>query len=90
VSGMVKTNEGHVFVLAQKWHTYILAVGLSPLLTGKGFDVYTNMHTLQANAELKKARLKRYRLKEDGFYCVYVTLSQTGDIPCFSLFLTRG
>ena len=54
---------------SQGWPEEIWAVSLSPLLTGKGLQVYSSMPSNQANdyEELKKAILKRYQLTEEGF-----------------------
>ena len=45
------------------------AVSLSPLLTGKGLQVYSSMPSTEASnySNLKTALLKRYQLTEDGF-----------------------
>jgi hypothetical protein len=77
------------FALAQKWHKYIWAVGLSPLLTGKDLDVYTSMPASQASDydELKKALIKRYQLMEKDTDCISMTVSRTGERLCFSLLL---
>ena len=57
------------FAGSQGWPEDIWAVSLSPLLTGKGLQVYSSMPSDQANdyEELKKAILKRYKLTEEGF-----------------------
>ena len=57
------------FAGSQGWPEEIWAVSLSPLLTGKGLQVYSSRPSDQANdyEELKKAILKRYQLTEEGF-----------------------
>ena len=57
------------FASSQGWPEKIWAVSLSPLLTGKGLQLYSSMPSDQANnyEELKKAILKRYQLTEEGF-----------------------
>ncbi|XP_033726122.1 uncharacterized protein LOC117315829 [Pecten maximus] len=57
------------FAIAQKWNTDNWAVSLSPLLTGKGLQVYSSMPSTQIDDydELKKALLRRYDLTEEGF-----------------------
>ncbi|XP_060079956.1 uncharacterized protein LOC132559365 [Ylistrum balloti] len=57
------------FATAQHWNEDIWAVSLSPLLTGKGLQVYSSMPATQINKydELKKALLRRYALTEEGF-----------------------
>ncbi|XP_069107370.1 uncharacterized protein [Argopecten irradians] len=57
------------FAMAQNWSNDIWAVSLSPLLTGKGLQVYSSMPSTQINDydELKKALLRRYELTEEGF-----------------------
>ena len=57
------------FARSQRWAEDSWAVSLSPLLSGKGLDVYTSMPAEQANDynELKRAVLRRYQLTEEGF-----------------------
>ena len=57
------------FAKSQNWALETWAVSLSPLLTGKGLDVYASMAPDEANnyEALKKALLKRYQLTEEGF-----------------------
>ena len=56
------------FASNQGWPEGIWAVSLSPLLTGKGLQVYSSMPSDQASdyEKLKKAILKRYQLTEEG------------------------
>ena len=56
-------------VVSQSWPEEQWAVSLSPLLTGKGLQVYSSMPATEANdfKGLKTALLKRYQLTEDGF-----------------------
>jgi hypothetical protein len=53
----------------QKWAKDSWAVSLSPLLTGKGLQVYTSMPAADINSydKLKIALLRRYQLTADGF-----------------------
>ena len=57
------------FAVSQSWPEEQWAVSLSPLLTGKGLQVYSSMPATEANdfKGLKTALLKRYQLTEDGF-----------------------
>ncbi len=57
------------FAKSQSWTTETWAISLSPLLTGKGLDVYASMAPDEANnyEALKIALLKRYQLTEEGF-----------------------
>ena len=57
------------FAQAQKWNEEEWAVSISPLLTGKGLQVYTSLPPSEANnySSLKKALLMRYELTEEGF-----------------------
>ena len=57
------------FAISQSWPENQWAVSLSPLLTGKGLQVYSSMPASEANdfKSLKTALLKRYQLTEDGF-----------------------
>ena len=57
------------FAKAQKWKNDELVVNLSPLLTGKGLEVYTSMpdDDVDNYEQLKIALLKRYQLTEEGF-----------------------
>ena len=57
------------FAESQLWPEAQWAVSLSPLLTGKGLQVYSSMPSTEANnySNLKTALLKRYQLTEDGF-----------------------
>ena len=57
------------FGISQSWPENQWAVSLSPLLTGKGLQVYSSMPLSEANAfkSLKVTLLKRYQLTEDGF-----------------------
>ena len=57
------------FAESQGWNRDEWAVCLSPLLTGKGLQVFSSMlsdEVLQYNM-LKKALLKRYEMTEEGF-----------------------
>ena len=57
------------FVESQGWNRDEWAVCLSPLLTGKGLQVFSSMpsdEALQYDV-LKKALLKRYEMTEEGF-----------------------
>ena len=57
------------FAESQGWNRDERAVPLSPLLTGKGLQVFTSMpsdEALQYDV-LKKALLKRYEMTEEGF-----------------------
>jgi hypothetical protein len=58
-----------LFAQIQKWKKEEWAVSLSPLLTGKGLQVFTCMSAGEVNDydKLKKALLKRYQLTEEGF-----------------------
>jgi hypothetical protein len=57
------------FAKVQKWKKEEWAVCLSPLLTGKGLQVFTGMPVNDVNDydKLKRALLKRYQLTEEGF-----------------------
>ena len=57
------------FAKMQKWKPEEWVVSLSPLLTGKGLEVYTSMPDtdLDNYDQLKLALLKRYQLTEEGF-----------------------
>ena len=57
------------FAKMQKWKPEEWVVSLSPLLTGKGLEVYTNMPDTDVDnyEQLKMALLKRYQLTEEGF-----------------------
>lgn len=57
------------FAESQLWPEAQWAVSLSPLLTGKGLQVYSSMPSTEASnySNLKTALLKRYQLTEDGF-----------------------
>ncbi|MCG8078922.1 MAG: hypothetical protein JAY75_22120, partial [Candidatus Thiodiazotropha taylori] len=57
------------FAECQSWPENQWAVSLSPLLSGKGLQVYSGMPPAEANDFkcLKTALLKRYQLTEDGF-----------------------
>ena len=57
------------FAGSQGWPEETWAVSLSPLLTGKGLQVYSSIPSDQANdyEEMKKAILKKYQLTEEGF-----------------------
>ena len=57
------------FAVNQSWPEEQWAVSLSPLLTGKGLQVYSSIPATEANdfKGLKTALLKRYQLTEDGF-----------------------
>ena len=57
------------FAKMQKWKPEEWVVSLSPLLTGKGLEVYTSMPDTDLNNydQLKLALLKRYQLTEEGF-----------------------
>ena len=57
------------FATSQKWKKETWAVSLSPLLTGKGLQVYSSMPPADASDfdRLKVALLKRYQLTEEGF-----------------------
>ena len=74
------------FAQSQKWPKESWAVCLSPLLTGKGLQVYTYMLTRESNEydQLKTALLKCYELNEEG-YSTQLDRRQT--MPCFILML---
>ena len=57
------------FAKTQKWKNDELVANLSPLLTGKGLEVYTSMpdDDIDNYEQLKIALLKRYQLTEEGF-----------------------
>ena len=57
------------FAQVQKWKPEEWMVSLSPLLTGKGLEVYTNMPDTDVDNydQLKLALLKRYQLTEECF-----------------------
>ena len=57
------------FTTSQEWDEGYWAVSLSPLLTGKGLQVYSSTPPDNANnyEKLKTALLQRYELTEDGF-----------------------
>ena len=57
------------FAIAQSWSKEYWAVYLSPLLTGKGLQVFISMSPDQIDDynELKVALLKIYELTEEGF-----------------------
>jgi len=57
------------YATSQHWTRDSWAVSLSPLLTGKGLQVYTSMPAADSNNydKLKVALLKRYQLTADGF-----------------------
>ena len=57
------------FTVSQSWPENEWAVRLSPLLTGKGLQVYSSIPATEAGdfKGLKKKLLKRYQLTEDGF-----------------------
>ena len=57
------------FTVSQSWPENQWAVRLSPLLTGKGLQVYSSIPETGADdfKGLKEAFLKRYQLTEDGF-----------------------
>ena len=57
------------FAKMQKWKPEEWVVSLSPLLTGKGLEVYTSMPDTDVDNydQLKLALLKRYQLTEEGF-----------------------
>ena len=56
------------FAQNQRWPKESWAVHLTPLLTGKGLQVYSNMPTREASEydQLKTALLKRYEVNEEG------------------------
>ena len=56
------------FAKTQKWKNDKLVANLSPLLTGKGLEVYTSMpdDDIDNYEQLKIALLKRYQLTEEG------------------------
>jgi hypothetical protein len=57
------------FAQVQQWKKEEWAVCLSPLLTGKGLQVFTGMPANDVNdyEKLKQALLRRYQLTEEGF-----------------------
>ena len=57
------------FAESQGWEKEDWAVCLSPLLTGKGLQVYASMPaaTVTDYDQLKEALLKRYELTSEGF-----------------------
>jgi hypothetical protein len=57
------------FAESQKWDKGTWAISLSPLLTGKGLQVYTSLPVTDSSdyEKLKKALLKRYQLTAEGF-----------------------
>ena len=57
------------FAESQGWRSDEWAVFLSPLLTGKGLQVFSNMPSDEALQYdiLKRALLKRYEMTEEGF-----------------------
>lgn len=57
------------FAQSQGWENGIWAISLSPLLTGKGLQVYATLSATEASdyAVLKHALLKRYELNTEGF-----------------------
>ena len=57
------------FAKMQKWKPEEWVMSLSPLLTGKGLEVYASMPDtdLDNYDQLKLALLKRYQLTEEGF-----------------------
>ena len=57
------------FAKTQKWKNDELVANLSPLLTGKGLEVYTSMpdDDVDNYEQLKITLLKRYQLTEEGF-----------------------
>ena len=57
------------FAKMQKWKPEEWVVSLSPLLTGKGLEVYASMPDTDVDNydHLKLALLKRYQLTEEGF-----------------------
>jgi len=58
-----------IFATIQKWRKDEWSISLSPLLTGKGLQVFTSMPPADINdyTKLKRALLKRYQLTEEGF-----------------------
>ncbi len=70
------------YAQVQKWDMNDWAVSLSPLLTGKGLQVYTSMPADDINDyhKLKVALLKRYQLTADGFQKKFrESLPETGE-----------
>ena len=57
------------FAESQGWSDKVWEISISPLLAGKGLQVYASMPPDQANdyPRLKTALLKRYQLTEEGF-----------------------
>jgi len=57
------------FAQCQEWPEGSWSINLSPLLTGKGLQVYSSMPAKEAMEyrSLKAALLKRYQLNEEGF-----------------------
>lgn len=69
------------FAGAQNWNRETWSASLSPLLSGRGLEVYVSLSADVANnyAVLKRALLKRYQLTEDGFRQKFRTASPEVD-----------
>lgn len=75
------------FAFSQAWPRAQWAVSLSPLLSGKGLQVYSSMPPTDANDfdKLKTALLKRYQLTEDGFRNKFRTTKPEAGETVFSV-----